>query len=52
MAVVRGTLIGCGFFAENHLNAWRDIDGVEIVAVCDLDPAKAQATAQTEAASD
>ena len=38
---LRGTLVGCGFFAANHLNAWMDIEGVEIVAVCDLDPAKA-----------
>ncbi len=45
---MRGALIGCGFFAQNHLNAWRDMraDGVELVAVCDLDPAKATAAAQ------
>lgn len=45
---MRGALIGCGFFAQNHLNAWRDMraDGVELVAVCDLDPAKAKAAAQ------
>ena len=29
---LRGTLVGCGFFAANHLNAWRMVDGVEIVA--------------------
>jgi predicted dehydrogenase len=42
---MRGALIGCGFFAQNHLNAWRDIkaDGIELVAVCDRDPAKAEA---------
>ncbi len=36
---MRGAVIGCGFFAQNHLNAWRDMraDGVEVVAVCDLD---------------
>ena len=22
---MRGALIGCGFFAQNHLNAWRDM---------------------------
>ena len=43
---LRGTLIGCGFFAENHLNAWRELDGVEIVAVCDMDRRKAEATAR------
>ena len=46
---MRGALIGCGFFAQNHLNAWRDMkaDGVELVAVCDIDPAKARAAAET-----
>ena len=38
----RGALIGCGFFARNHLHAWGLIDGVEIVAVCDVDEAKAR----------
>lgn len=41
----RGALIGCGFFAKNHMHAWNEIDGVEIVAVCDRDRAKAQAMA-------
>jgi D-apiose dehydrogenase len=46
---MRGAVIGCGFFAQNHLNAWRDMraDGVELVAVCDLDAAKAKAAAET-----
>ena len=38
----RGALIGCGFFARNHLHAWGRIDGAEIVAVCDVDDAKAR----------
>lgn len=40
---MRGALIGCGFFAQNHLNAWRDLnaEGVILAAVCDLDAAKA-----------
>lgn len=38
MAVLRGALIGCGFFAVNHLNAWRDVAGAEIVAICDRSP--------------
>lgn len=45
MTDLRGGLIGCGFFAENHLHAWRDLDGVVIAAVCDRDRAKAQAAA-------
>jgi predicted dehydrogenase len=36
-APLRGALIGCGFFARNHLNAWRDLEEVEIVALCDAD---------------
>lgn len=34
---MKGALIGCGFFAQNQLHAWRDIAGVEIVALCDRD---------------
>jgi predicted dehydrogenase len=37
---MKGALIGCGFFAQNHLHAWRDIEGVDIVALCDRDPQK------------
>jgi predicted dehydrogenase len=35
---LRGALIGCGFFALNQLRAWQDLDGVDIVALCDSDP--------------
>ena len=38
-------LIGCGFFAQNQLHAWRDIDGVEIVALCDQDAGRLAQTA-------
>ena len=38
----RGVLIGCGFFAENHMHGWAEADGAEIVAVCDIDRAKAE----------
>lgn len=40
-------VIGCGFFAQNHLHAWTDLrsKGVEIVAVCDVDETKARAAA-------
>lgn len=41
MAQLRGGLIGCGFFALNHLNAWRDLsrepEGAVITALCDRD---------------
>ncbi len=41
-------VIGCGFFARNHLNSWKDLRGAgaELVAVCDLDAAKAKAAAE------
>ena len=45
MAEIRGGLIGCGFFAQNHLHAWAAIDGVRIVAVCDKDPVRLEAAA-------
>jgi predicted dehydrogenase len=38
--MLRGALIGCGFFAVNQLHAWRDVEGAEIVALCDRDPAR------------
>lgn len=45
MSELKGAVIGCGFFAQNHLKAWGDVEGAGLVAVCDLDPAKAQAAA-------
>jgi predicted dehydrogenase len=41
----RGVLIGCGFFARNHMHGWAEADGAGIVAVCDLDRGKAEAMA-------
>ncbi len=37
-------LIGCGFYAQNHLYAWRDLasEGADLVAVCDRDEVKAR----------
>ncbi len=47
MTLRRGALVGCGFFARNHLEGWRDLgDRCAIVAVCDLDPVKAEAAAR------
>ncbi len=43
---LRGALIGCGFFADNHLHAWGELDSVEIVALCDLDEAVARRAAE------
>lgn len=38
-------LIGCGFYAQNHLMAWADLkrEGAELAGVCDSDPARAEA---------
>src|SRR4051794_28648007 len=43
---VKGAVVGGGLFAPNHLNAWKDLEREgqgELVAVCDLDAAKAEA---------
>src|SRR5260370_14522176 len=32
---LKGGIIGCGFFAERHIEAWRRIRDVEIVAAAD-----------------
>ena len=39
-------VIGCGFFAENHLAAWNYMPDVALAAVCDLDPGKARSAAE------
>jgi len=41
-------IIGCGFFARNHLHSWKNLhpQGVDLVAVCDIDAAKAEAAAR------
>lgn len=38
-------MVGCGFYAQNHLHAWSDLrpEGALLAAVCDRDPEKAQA---------
>src|SRR5215470_11430326 len=42
-------VIGCGFFAQFHLHSWKGLadQGADLVAVCDVDPAKAKAAAET-----
>jgi len=41
-------MIGCGFYAQNHLHAWAELrsQGADLVAVCDLDPEKAKAAGE------
>ena len=43
---MKGALIGCGFFAQNQLHAWRNVAGAEIVALCDHNYDRLQATAK------
>ncbi|RAI00888.1 oxidoreductase [Acuticoccus sediminis] len=45
--MLKGALIGCGYFAENHLHAWRQVPDAAIVALCDTDPARLAAASQT-----
>ena len=43
---MRGALIGCGYFGQIQLEAWRRMSGVEIVAACDVSLDKARAVAR------
>lgn len=46
---VRVAIVGCGFFARNHLFSWKDLEAegsVRLVAICDIDAAKAKAAAE------
>lgn len=40
-------VIGCGYWAQRHLAAWRDLadEGADLVAVCDVDESKARTAA-------
>lgn len=38
-------MVGCGYFGRHHIEAWRRIEGVEIVAACDTDKERASAFA-------
>lgn len=41
-------MVGCGFYAQNHLHAWTDLksEGAILTAVCDRDLAKAKAAGE------
>lgn len=45
-ATLKVAIIGTGAIFRNHLEAYRALDNVEVVAVCDIDAALAQKTAQ------
>lgn len=47
---LRVGVIGCGFFAENHLAAWASMNDVVLAAVCDLNLDKARSAAERHGA--
>jgi len=42
---LRVCLIGCGAISPFHLAGWKQVEDAELVALCDLDPRKAQVAA-------
>ncbi len=46
MARLRVATLGCGYFAQFHHDAWARLPEVDLVAVCDRDPAKAASFAE------
>jgi D-apiose dehydrogenase len=42
----RVAIVGAGFFCQFHLDGWTSMDNVEVVGICDIDLARAQALAQ------
>jgi predicted dehydrogenase len=46
MRKLTGILIGCGAIAREHLIALAELGTVEVAAVCDLSPARAEAAAE------
>ncbi len=46
MTNLKCVLVGCGAIAREHLGALAELRNVEVAAVCDISPARAQATAE------
>jgi predicted dehydrogenase len=46
MSKLTGALIGCGAIAREHLTVLSELHEVEVVAVCDISPARAEAAAE------
>jgi predicted dehydrogenase len=44
---LRGALIGCGYVARFHLEAWQRVPGAKLVALCDLDPDRVARAAES-----
>jgi len=45
LTIRRGLCIGAGYFSQFHLDAWKRMEDVEIVAICDQDEARANEAA-------
>jgi UDP-N-acetyl-2-amino-2-deoxyglucuronate dehydrogenase len=45
---VRVALVGCGRISSNHFDAFRKIDGLELVGVCDILQDRARAAGESE----
>ena len=45
MSALRAVAVGAGYFSQFHYDAWRRIPDVDLVALCDIDPARARAAA-------
>lgn len=48
---LRGALVGCGYIAHRHVDAWAATRGAGLVAVCDLQRERAEALARRAGAS-
>jgi predicted dehydrogenase len=46
VAVLRVAGVGAGYFSRYHVEGWTTLPGVEYVAICDADAAKAEALAR------
>lgn len=42
MTALNCAVVGCGYFAGNHLHAWKMIPDIHVAALCDTDASKAQ----------
>lgn len=47
MSELKVGIIGCGGIGAVHVKSWARVEGARIVAACDADPAKAEATGAT-----
>lgn len=43
-SVMRVALVGCGRISANHVQALAKVEGLDLIAVCDVDAARAEAT--------